>query len=128
MPYIAKRYKPRGEQKNLSIKTKLSMIMSCSVLVILVLNIALSYYTTEENLRQDSETKMLTAKQIAIAVEQNQYSSDYVKRQIGNNLWLAAVMAAEELDPDINNITNEELVRLSQKGRRLTYFVNGADG
>lgn len=116
MPYIARGYKPRGEQKNLSIKTKLSMIMSCSVLVILVLNIALSYYTTEENLRQDSETKMvLTAKQIAIAVEQNQYSSDYVKRQIGNNLWLAAVMAAEELDPDINNITNEELVRLSQK-------------
>ncbi|MGV2963528.1 PAS domain S-box protein [Paenibacillus sp. AGC30] len=100
----------------MSIKTKLSMIMSCSVLVILVLNIALSYYTTEENLRQDSENKMvLTAKQIAIAVEQNQYSSDYVKRQIGNNLWLAAVMAAEELDPDINNITNEELVRLSQK-------------
>ncbi|WP_339306391.1 PAS domain S-box protein [Paenibacillus sp. FSL L8-0435] len=100
----------------MSIKTKLSMIMSCSVLVILVLNIALSYYTTEENLRQDSENKMvLTAKQIAIAVEQNQYSSDYVKRQIGNNLWLAAVMAAEELDPNINNITNEELVRLSQK-------------
>lgn len=116
MPYIARGYKPRGEQKNLSIKTKLSMIMSCSVLVILVLNIALSYYTTEENLRQDSENKMvLTAKQIAIAVEQNQYSSDYVKRQIGNNLWLAAVMAAEELDPNINNITNEELVRLSQK-------------
>ncbi|MFS0874245.1 ATP-binding protein [Paenibacillus xylanilyticus] len=100
----------------MSIKTKLSMIMSCSVLVILVLNIALSYYTTEENLRQDSETKMvLTAKQIAISVEQNQNSLDYVKRQIGNNLWLASVMAAEELDPDINNITNEELVRLSKK-------------
>ncbi len=90
--------------------------MSCSVLVILVLNIALSYYTTEENLRQDSENKMvLTAKQIAISVEQNQYSSEYVKRQIGSNLWLASVMAAEELDPDINNITNEDLVRVSKK-------------
>ncbi|WP_145053390.1 ATP-binding protein [Paenibacillus xylanexedens] len=100
----------------MSIKTKLSMIMSCSVLVILVLNIALSYYTTEENLRQDSENKMvLTAKQIAISVEQNQYSSEYVKRQIGSNLWLASVMAAEELDPDINNITNEDLVRVSKK-------------
>ncbi|WP_145415485.1 ATP-binding protein [Paenibacillus xylanexedens] len=100
----------------MSIKTKLSMIMSCSVLVILVLNIALSYYTTEENLRQDSENKMvLTAKQIAISVEQNQYSADYVKRQIGNNLWLASIMAAEELDPDIKNITNEDLVRLSKK-------------
>ncbi|MCZ1266520.1 PAS domain S-box protein [Paenibacillus tundrae] len=100
----------------MSIKTKLSMIMSCSVLVILVLNIALSYYTTEENLRQDSETKMvLTAKQIAIAVEQSQSSSEYVKRQIGNNLWLASVMAAGELDPNINNITNEDLVRMSEK-------------
>lgn len=100
----------------MSIKTKLSMIMSCSVLVILVLNIALSYYTTEENLRQDSENKMvLTAKQIAISVEQNQYSAEYVKRQIGNNLWLASIMAAEELDPDIKNITNEDLVRLSKR-------------
>jgi len=92
------------------------MIMSCSVLVILILNIALSYYTTEENLRQDSENKMvLTAKQIAISVEQNQYSAEYVKRQIGNNLWLASIMAAEELDPDIKNITNEDLVRLSKR-------------
>lgn len=100
----------------MSIKTKLSMIMSCSVLVILILNIALSYYTTEENLRQDSENKMvLTAKQIAISVEQNQYSAEYVKRQIGNNLWLASIMAAEELDPDIKNITNEDLVRLSKR-------------
>lgn len=100
MPYIARGYKPRGEQKNLSIKTKLSMIMSCSVLVILVLNIALSYYTTEENLRQDSETKMvLTAKQIAIAVEQNQYSSDYVKRQIGNNLWLLCCHGGGRIGP-----------------------------
>ena len=90
--------------------------MSCSVLVILILNIALSYYTTEENLRQDSENKMvLTAKQIAISVEQNQYSAEYVKRQIGNNLWLASIMAAEELDPDIKNITNEDLVRLSKR-------------
>jgi two-component system, sporulation sensor kinase E len=86
------------------------------VLVILILNIALSYYTTEENLRQDSENKMvLTAKQIAISVEQNQYSAEYVKRQIGNNLWLASIMAAEELDPDIKNITNEDLVRLSKR-------------
>ncbi|EAQ6393031.1 hypothetical protein C3513_25775, partial [Salmonella enterica] len=58
---------------------------------------------------------VLTAKQIAIAVEQSQSSSEYVKRQIGNNLWLASVMAAEELDPDIHNITNEDLVRMREK-------------
>lgn len=100
----------------MSIKTKLSLIMSVSVFFILLLNIMLNFYTTQENLRQDSETKMITAAtQIAITVEQTEYSTDYVDQIFGNMLRVAAVNAAKTLDPDIKNITNGELVQLSKE-------------
>ncbi|MGF7050123.1 two-component system, sporulation sensor kinase E [Paenibacillus sp. DS2015] len=90
--------------------------MSSSVLVILLLNLTLNLYTTQENLLQDTETKMLmTTEQIAVAVKQSQYSANYIERKIEDVLYMAAHMAAQTLDPDINNITNEELVRLSQE-------------
>ncbi|WP_268794536.1 HAMP domain-containing protein [Paenibacillus sp. DMB20] len=100
----------------MSIKTKLSLIMSVSVLFILLLNITLNFYTTQENLRQDSETKMvMAATQIAITVEQTEFSSTYVDGVFGDLLRVASVNAAKALDPDINNITNEELGALSRE-------------
>lgn len=100
----------------MSIKTKLSMIMSISVLFILLLNITLNYYTTQENLQQDSETKMvMAATQIAITVQQTGFSSAYVDNIFGDMLKVAAVNAAKALDPDINNITNQQLVELSKE-------------
>lgn len=100
----------------LSIKTKLSLIMSVSVLFILLLNITLNFYTTQENLRQDSETKMImAATQIAITVEQTEYSSRYVDGIFGDLLRVASINAANALDPDYRNITNEELGELSEE-------------
>lgn len=100
----------------LSIKTKLSLIMSISVLFILLLNITLNFYTTQENIRQDSETKMvMTATQIAITVEQAEYSSRYVDGMFSDQLRVAAINAAKVLDPDYRNITNGELVKLSDE-------------
>ncbi|WP_411552606.1 ATP-binding protein [Paenibacillus lautus] len=100
----------------MSIKTKLSMIMSISVLFILLLNITLNYYTTQENLQQDSETKMvMAATQIAITVQQTGFSSAYVDNIFGDMLKVAAVNAAKALDPDINNITNQQLAELSKE-------------
>lgn len=100
----------------MSIKTKLTLMMTVSVLIILLLNITLTYYTTQENLRRDSENKMkAVAEQIVYSIEQSNYSSNYVERQISEVLRLTAIMAAKELDPDINNITNEQLVALSKE-------------
>ncbi|KOR75797.1 ATP-binding protein [Paenibacillus solani] len=100
----------------MSIKTKLSMVLSISVLFILLLNIALNYYTTQENLQQDSETKMvMAAKQIAITVQQTRFSSGYVDDIFGDMLKVAAISAAKSLDPDINNITNQQLEELSKE-------------
>lgn len=100
----------------MSIKTKLSMIMSISVLFILLLNITLNYYTTQENLQQDSETKMvMAATQIAITVQQTGFSSGYVDDIFGDMLKVASVNAARALDPDIKNITNRQLEELSKE-------------
>ncbi|HDT7699234.1 TPA: PAS domain S-box protein [Enterococcus faecium] len=97
-------------------KIKLSLVMSLSVLIILGLNIALSYYTTQENLQQDSEKRAVSAaKQIALAVEQNQNSTDSIKKQIAKNLWLASIIIADRLDPDIKNVTIEQLNELSEE-------------
>jgi PAS domain S-box-containing protein len=57
----------------------------------------------------------LTAMQMAVSVEQSNYSSNYVEYQIAHNLRMAAIFASEELDPDYKNITNEELKVLTSK-------------
>ncbi|WP_305025913.1 ATP-binding protein [Paenibacillus lacisoli] len=94
------------------------------------MNIALNYFTTQENLKKDSDLKtVLTAKQIAVAIEQSQFSSDYVERQIAYNLRIAASAAADELDPDIQNISNDNLIALSRKigVSHITLFVRKDD-
>ncbi|MNZ67417.1 Sporulation kinase E [compost metagenome] len=66
----------------MSIKKKLSLIMSVFALTLLTINILLSYFSTRDNLREESEANMmLTAKQIALAVEQSRSVYDYIKRE-----------------------------------------------
>lgn len=99
----------------LSIKTKLSLIISSTLLVIMFLNIALSYYSTKENLRTDSETKiMLTAKQIAIEVDQAHKGAAYVEQLLDEKLRLASLYAAQKLPSDIRRVSSYELEALSR--------------
>lgn len=71
----------------MTIKTKLALIISCFALIILSLNIVLSYFTVRDNLRRDSEANMmLTANQIAIAVEQSRSLYNYVKLTLGGKM------------------------------------------
>lgn len=72
--------------------------MSGSLLLILLLYILLSFYTTQDNLKRDSESKMLiAARQIAASIEQSQYSSKYVEEEAGELLRMASILAAKEL-------------------------------
>ncbi|WP_334076000.1 ATP-binding protein [Paenibacillus sp. A14] len=67
----------------MSIKTKLALIMTAFTVTLLSINIVLSYLTTQDNLRRDREADMLlTAKQIALAVEQSRSVYEYVKNMI----------------------------------------------
>lgn len=100
----------------MSIKTKLSAIIFGSVLLILALNLTLNLYAARDNLRIESENNMkMTAMQIAVSVEQSSYSSNYVQYQLAQNLRMTAILASEELDPDIKNVKNEQLVYLADK-------------
>lgn len=100
----------------MSIKTKLSAIIFGSVLLILALNLTLNTYSTRENLRNEVERNMrTTAMQIAVSVEQSNYSSNYAEQLLAQNLRMAAVYIASQLDPDIDNVSNSELKALAAK-------------
>ncbi|MCM3703572.1 ATP-binding protein [Paenibacillus macerans] len=71
----------------MTIKTKLALIISCFAMIILSLNIVLSYFSTRDNLRKDREANMmLTAKHIALAVEQSRSVYNYVKLSLGDKI------------------------------------------
>ncbi|MGM1023617.1 MAG: PAS domain S-box protein [Bacillota bacterium] len=113
----------------MSIKIKITIILSGSVLFILLLNIVLNYYTTHENLRSDSETKMvLTAKIIGGAIEQTQQSWVAVDKQLGYKLWLSATLAASQLDPDIDHVTQEQLEQLTKRSGDIDISLMVRDG
>ncbi|SEU32124.1 PAS domain S-box-containing protein [Paenibacillus sp. NFR01] len=87
-----------------------------SVVLIMGLNLTLNLYAARSNLRKENVNNMkLTAMQIAVSVEQSSYSSIYVQRIIAENLRRTSILAAEELDPDINNVTAERLETLASK-------------
>lgn len=63
----------------LSIKSKLSLVMSLFSLIILTLNIVFSYFSTREDLHKESEENlMLMAKQIAVSIEQSRSVYEYI--------------------------------------------------
>lgn len=82
----------------------------------MLFNIVLSYYSTKENLREDSEAKNLaTARQIAIEVDQAHTAAAYVEQLIDEKLYLVSRTIARELSPDIHQVTNKQLQELSAK-------------
>jgi len=100
----------------MSIKTKLSIIFSCIVTIILLVNNTLHYLTVREQLRIDQERQMeMVAKEIGIAIEHSKYGAQYVEELIAHELRTAAIAVQNALDPDIDNVTNEQLVELRDK-------------
>lgn len=100
----------------MSIKTKLSAIIFGAVLLILALNLTFNLYAAQNNLRNENANNMqITAMQMAVSVEQSNYSSNYVEYQIAHNLRMAAIFASKELGPDYKNITNAQLKALTSK-------------
>jgi diguanylate cyclase len=100
----------------LSIKTKLSALISLIVTIILILNNTLYYYSTKDALLKDQEKQMQAiAGEITIAIEHSQTGSKYVEGLIGKDLRTAAIAAQFELNPDVHQVTNEQLRTLSNK-------------
>lgn len=102
--------------RKLSVKTKLSFMISFIVLVLLVLNVILNEYSTRVNLQADTEANMLhMSKQISNSV--TQYFKGYrtLETVLENKLMKASIAAADQLDSDVDQITNEQLQRLAIK-------------
>lgn len=100
----------------MSIKAKLALLISIVVTVILTMNITVTYITTEKELRRIAELQMVTiAKQIGTTLETTERSRKFMEDLVGETLRNAALAAKSELDPRIDHVTNEQLVRLSRK-------------
>ncbi|OMF37358.1 PAS domain-containing sensor histidine kinase [Paenibacillus sp. FSL H8-0548] len=100
----------------MSIKAKLSFSISIIVAIILALSTSLYYYSS----KSESEANLVTqlnniAKQISHTVEASENALQYMEDTLGDKLRIASLAAKEQLDPDINNVTNEQLVSLSAK-------------
>ncbi|MDQ1000474.1 diguanylate cyclase (GGDEF)-like protein [Neobacillus niacini] len=100
----------------MSIKSKLSIIFSSVVSIILIVSSALNYFFTKDLLENDQKHQMdLLANEVKISIEQADIGSKYIEDLIGEKLRYAAIYAKSNLDPKLENISNEELVELSQQ-------------
>jgi PAS domain S-box-containing protein len=98
----------------LSIKTKLSFFISIIVAVTLALSIIIYYFSTKSELQSRLEHQVdLIAKQIGYTIESSESSAQFMENTLGEKLRIAAISAQHQLDPDIDKVTNEQLVALS---------------
>lgn len=100
----------------MSIKAKLSVSISAIVAIILMLNIGIYHFSSKEELQANAEQQMMNiAKQVAVSVESSEKAKRFMEDTIGEKLRMAAIAAQEKLDPNIDNVTNEQLVALSSE-------------
>lgn len=100
----------------MSMKAKLSFSISIIVAIILILNIVFYYASSEQSQEDLMEQRVhAIAKQIGVTIETVEKSRQFMGDELGKKLYMAALVAKERLDPDINHITNEQLVKLKQE-------------
>ncbi|MFF2092415.1 ATP-binding protein [Paenibacillus sp. NPDC058174] len=100
----------------MSIKAKLAWFISLTVTVVLLLNISIYYFNSKVELQSSAEQQMLViAKQIGQSMDTAQQSRRLIESGLGEKLRLAAIAAQNQLDPDIANVSNEELETLSKQ-------------
>ncbi|WP_027091346.1 ATP-binding protein [Cohnella thermotolerans] len=115
----------------MSIKAKLSIFIFALVAAILILNISIYYASTSADLEARTEQQMkVIAKQVGATVEATQLSRRNMEETSGVMLRNAAIAAKGRLDPDIDRVSNEELVQLSRElgVDQITLWVRKEDG
>ncbi|MFC4779375.1 sensor histidine kinase [Paenibacillus sp. GCM10023252] len=86
------------------------------IVVLLLINSTAYYFLTKRSLEQALSREMLTvAKQIELSVEQSRLGAEKFEEEIGRELRAAAVAASYALNPDIEQVTNDQLKALSKK-------------
>lgn len=92
------------------------LLFALVIVMLLLINNTIYYYTTKRSLEQSLSHEMSSvAKQIEISVEQSRQGAEKYQELIGANLRTAAIAAQYALDPDIERVSNDELVELSER-------------
>lgn len=100
----------------MTIKTKLTFFISSIVAVILALNLSINYFTSRDRLLAASEQQMnVIARQIAATIQTSEQARQFIEEAVADKLRQAALAAKYRLDPDIANVTNEQLAALCEE-------------
>lgn len=100
----------------LSIKAKLSISISCIVLVVLLLHMTLTYNITKDKLIEEMQQRMnVIAQQINISYKQSLQASQAFEIQLAEKLYIASIYAADKLPAKVEEVTNEQLEKLSKE-------------
>lgn len=100
----------------MSIKLKLTVFLSLLVASILMLNVSITYFWSKSDMQEDVIGRMeIISKQIGESINSYQDALTRLEKAQEEKLRAASVAIQSSLDPDIANVTNEELVRLTGK-------------
>ncbi|WP_424768359.1 sensor histidine kinase [Paenibacillus sp. sgz302251] len=92
-------------------------LMAIGIIVVLILiNNSAYYFLTKKTLEDSFNEELLEhAKRLEISLEQSRQGAELFQDQIGRELRTASIAAQYALDPDVEKVTNEQLVELSKK-------------
>lgn len=100
----------------MSIRTKLTLLITLVVMIVLTLNISAYYYSTKIDMQENARQQMLdVALQVHASVQSTQKFRQHMEDGLADKLRLTAIAAQQELDPRVDQVTNEQLVMLSHK-------------
>lgn len=96
--------------------TSKTVVFFAIIVFILAANNCVYYILTRNTLESNMERELQSiVSQIRVSAENSHEALRYLEDSIGEQLRLAAIAAQAELDPDIENVRNEELAILSKK-------------
>ncbi|MGZ9586678.1 ATP-binding protein [Paenibacillus marinisediminis] len=99
----------------LSIKSKVSLSIACTVLLVFFVYIVLNYYMTKSKLVYEMEERMkVITQQISITMQQSYHVDEAIENMLAEWLYNTSKVAAKRLPLEYERITNNDLVDLTQ--------------
>lgn len=93
--------------------TRRTALTLAIIIIIIAINNTAYYFSTKAILIEELEEKMETvAEQMRISIAQSEVGQAFIEQLIAQNLRTASIAVKYALDPDIDNVTNEQLFAL----------------
>jgi len=98
-------------------KRRNSLLVAILLMIVLIgINNAVYYFMAKRSLENGMRHEMLAvAKQIQLSIEQSRLGGEVFQDQIGRELRAVSIATQYALDPDIDQVTNEQLQELADK-------------